>query len=80
VYFHCLIATHNDPAGVQRSGQPRSISRKRWQAGELNGLLDDAATPALCVFQEYTMYYITLRYTFYFLLEVSQRPRGHAET
>jgi sucrose phosphorylase len=53
VYFHSLTATHNDPAGVQRSGQPRSINRKRWQAGELNSLLDDAATPTSRVFQEY---------------------------
>jgi sucrose phosphorylase len=54
VYFHSLTATHNDPAGVQRSGQPRSINRKRWQAGELNNLLDDATTPTSRVFQEYT--------------------------
>lgn len=54
VYFHSLTATHNDPAGVQRSGQPRSINRKRWQAGELNSLLDEAATPTSRVFQEYT--------------------------
>jgi sucrose phosphorylase len=54
VYFHSLTATHNDPAGVQRTGQPRSINRKRWQAGELNNLLDDASTPTSRVFREYT--------------------------
>ncbi len=54
VYFHSLTATHNDPAGVQRSGQPRSINRKRWQAGELNDLLDDESTPTSRVFHEYT--------------------------
>ena len=54
VYFHSLTATHNDTIGVQRSGQARSINRKRWQAGELNSLLDDALTPTSRVFQEYT--------------------------
>jgi sucrose phosphorylase len=54
VYFHSLTATHNDPAGVQRTGQPRSINRKRWQAGELNNLLDDPTTPTSRVFREYT--------------------------
>ena len=54
VYFHSLTATHNDPAGVQRTGQPRSINRKRWQAGELNDLLDDATTSTSRVFREYT--------------------------
>ncbi len=53
VYFHSLTATHNDTTGVQRSGQPRSINRKRWQAGELNNLLDDPTTPTSRVFQEY---------------------------
>ncbi len=53
VYFHSLTATHNDAAGVLRSGQPRSINRKRWQDGELNTLLDDADTPTSRVFQEY---------------------------
>ena len=54
VYFHSLTATHNDAAAVQRSGQPRSINRKRWPAGELNSLLDNPATATSRVFHEYT--------------------------
>jgi len=54
VYFHSMTATHNDAAAVQRSGQPRSINRKRWPAGELNSLLDNPATATSRVFHEYT--------------------------
>ena len=53
VYFHSLTASHNDSTGVQRSGLPRSINRRRWPAGELNSLLDDATSATSRVFQEY---------------------------
>lgn len=35
LYFHSLTATHNDLAGVERSGRYRSINRRRWDVGEL---------------------------------------------
>ena len=54
VYFHSLTATHNDDIGVDRTGHPRSINRRRWPAGELNALLDDPGTPTSRVFHEYT--------------------------
>ncbi|HFD80951.1 MAG TPA: alpha-amylase [Gammaproteobacteria bacterium] len=53
VYFHSLTACPNDEAGVKRSGHPRSINRKRWNAGELNALLDNPNTPTARVFAEY---------------------------
>ncbi|NLX99410.1 MAG: DUF3459 domain-containing protein [Rhodopirellula sp.] len=35
VYFHSLVATPNDTAGVERSGRARSINRKKCQLDEL---------------------------------------------
>lgn len=54
VYFHSLTASSNDEAGVKRTGQPRSINRRRWSADELNALLDNPDTPTSRVFQEYS--------------------------
>ncbi len=35
VYFHSLVATENDTAAVERTGQPRSINRRKFTAAEL---------------------------------------------
>ena len=53
VYFHSLTATHNDHQGVDRTGQKRSINRRRWNERELNELLDDPITTNARVFERY---------------------------
>lgn len=53
VYLHALTATHNDYAGVERTGHARAINRRRWGEQELEGLLADPATAAHRVFHEY---------------------------
>ncbi|MDA3919654.1 MAG: alpha-amylase family glycosyl hydrolase [Salinisphaera sp.] len=35
LYFHSLVATHNDMDGVENSGHSRSINRRRYDASEL---------------------------------------------
>jgi len=39
VYFHSLVATPNDVAGVARTGRPRSINRRKYAAAELRSML-----------------------------------------
>ncbi len=39
-YIHSLIATHNDQAGFEKTGQNRALNRKRWDYPELRALLD----------------------------------------
>lgn len=36
LYFHSLVGTHNDLAGVEHSGHSRSINRRRYDAGEIH--------------------------------------------
>ncbi|GAB3335497.1 sugar phosphorylase [Chromohalobacter beijerinckii] len=50
IYFHCLTATLNDHEGVERSGQLRTINRRRWQKEALDELLDSRNTPTREVF------------------------------
>lgn len=50
IYLHSLTATLNDHEGVERSGQLRSINRRRWQREELGELLDSRSTPTRDVF------------------------------
>lgn len=40
-YIHSLLATHNDHAGVEKTGVNRAINRHRWDYPELRALLDD---------------------------------------
>jgi sucrose phosphorylase len=40
-YIHSLLGTGNDYAGVERTGQNRTINRKRWDYPELRGELDN---------------------------------------
>ena len=40
VYFHSLCATRNHHRGVEESGFPRSINRRKWKHSELRELLD----------------------------------------
>ena len=41
VYIHALLGTPNDQDGVERTGQNRSINRKKWDEPELQAELDD---------------------------------------
>ncbi len=44
-YIHSLIATLNDPEGVEKLGYNRAINRKRWDYDALRVLLDAPDTP-----------------------------------
>lgn len=45
-YIHSLLATPNDPEGVEKLGYNRAINRKRWDYNELRALLDTPDTPS----------------------------------
>ncbi len=51
-YIHSLLATQNDIAGVERTGQPRSINRRKWNERELRDHLADPATAHSIVLHE----------------------------
>ena len=52
VYFHCLVGTPNDIAGMHRTGHNRTINRRKYDADELAGLL--AGDPAQSrIFSDY---------------------------
>ncbi len=53
VYIHSLTATSNDHAGVERTGQTRSINRRRWDIHELERLLGDEQSTTTQVFNCY---------------------------
>jgi sucrose phosphorylase len=41
VYFHSLLGTPNDLDGVQRTGRPRSINRRKFEVAELMDLISN---------------------------------------
>jgi sucrose phosphorylase len=43
-YFHSLVGTRNWREGAEK-GENRDINRRRWQAGELDALLDNPESP-----------------------------------
>ena len=43
-YIHSLLGTGNDYAGVERTGQNRTINRKRWDYPELRTELEDPSS------------------------------------
>jgi sucrose phosphorylase len=51
-YFHSLTATPNDHAGVKETGRARSINRRKWDAGELENLLNEPSGTTAQVFKE----------------------------
>ncbi len=53
IYFHSLTATPNYHVGVQRTGQPRSINRKKWDDGELDSLMQNEKSATRIIFDEY---------------------------
>lgn len=53
IYFHSLVGTPNDFAGMERTGHNRSINRRKYQRPELEAILSDAATSQAQVFAGY---------------------------
>lgn len=53
VYFNSLFGAPNWLAGLQETGRARSINRRKWGEGELEGLLMDRTNPASRIFPEY---------------------------
>ncbi|MEJ2575209.1 MAG: sugar phosphorylase [Gammaproteobacteria bacterium] len=53
VYFNALVATPNDPFGVERTGMTRSINRRTWDGAELEQWIDRPDSEAGRVFPEY---------------------------
>ena len=41
IYIHSFLGTHNDQAGVERTGHNRSINRHRWDYEQLQAVLAD---------------------------------------
>lgn len=53
IYFNSLIAAPNWLAGIEKTGQARTINRQKWGLAELEDLLGDAVQPASRVLTEY---------------------------
>jgi sucrose phosphorylase len=60
VYIHCLTATPNDTLGVERTGMTRSINRRKWDRGELEGMIANRHSETGHVFRIYQQL-LTLR-------------------
>ncbi len=54
VYIHCLTATPNDTLGVERTGMTRAVNRRKWDLGELEYRINDAASDSGQVFPLFT--------------------------
>lgn len=54
IYLHSLTGTTNDHQGFRESGHKRRLNRRKWQAPELNGLLEDPASSHHRIFQRYS--------------------------
>jgi len=53
IYFHCLVGTPNDYAGVAATGRARSINRRKYGADELAALLGEPRSGPAQVFAGY---------------------------
>ncbi|MCH7987626.1 MAG: sugar phosphorylase [Planctomycetes bacterium] len=53
IYFHSLVGTENDLAGVERTGRSRSINRRKFSLDELGNILADENSTQQRVFDEY---------------------------
>jgi glycosidase len=53
IYFHSLLGTTNDHAGVKASGIARRINRRKFQLDEAMELIDDTGSLSTTVFQGY---------------------------
>lgn len=52
LYFHSLVATRNDYAGLERTGRARSINRRKFSEEELDALLADSSSVPARVLSE----------------------------
>ncbi|WP_298036210.1 sugar phosphorylase [uncultured Desulfuromonas sp.] len=52
LYVQSLIASPNDLEGVEKTGRTRSINRRKWDYGQLSGLIRNPYTPNNLVFHE----------------------------
>lgn len=50
IYIHSLLGTENDHAGVEASGQKRSINRRKWDWADLEKRLEDPEDPQQRIF------------------------------
>jgi glycosidase len=53
IYFHSLVGTTNDHEGVERSGQPRRINRRKFEIQELTEQLADRDSLQARIFTGY---------------------------
>ena len=53
IYFHSLVGTPNDHAGVERTGHNRSINRRKFEIDELRQILRDEGSAQRMVFEGY---------------------------
>lgn len=51
-YIQSFLASENDDALAQKTGQNRSVNRSQWQATEIDARLQDKASPMVQVFFE----------------------------
>jgi sucrose phosphorylase len=51
IYFHSLVGTPSDHAGVEQSGIPRRINRRKFDIGELNDVLNTPGSLQNVVFE-----------------------------
>lgn len=54
LYVHSLLGTPNDYAGLEQSGQNRSINRRKWQLEDLQEELDNPASRQARIFSKLT--------------------------
>jgi sucrose phosphorylase len=53
IYFNSLIGAPNWLVGVEQTGRARTINRRKWGEGELEGLLEDRSDPARRILPAY---------------------------
>ena len=53
VYFHSLVGTRNDHAGVEATGRARSINRHKYELGELRSAIGDTTSSQGRIFEGY---------------------------
>lgn len=53
IYFHSLVGTRNDLAGMEKTGRARSINRRKFERAELEAILDDTQCVSSHVYRGY---------------------------
>lgn len=73
IYFHSLVGTPNDHAGVRETGRARTINRRKFRSEELEATLDQTDLPQAQVFEGYCRLLAVRRRQPAFHPEASQR-------